>query len=187
MKKRSILVFLLAAALTVGNAVPTVAAPYGGGRGGRCGQNYVDANGDGVCDNFVDANGDGINDNCPGYGNGQGCGNGQRRGNGQGCGNGPCVQNKTTTASPVKNNGVKKAVVKKASTKKVVVKKATIKKATIKLMQKRLNKIGYNCGKANGTMNKTTKNALKKFKKASGLKANSSITKATLKALRISQ
>ena len=175
MKKRSILVFLLVAALTVGNAVPTVAAPYGGGRGGRCGQNYVDANGDGVCDNFVDANGDGINDNCPGYGNGQGCGNG------------PCGQNKITTASPVKNNSVKKAVVKKASPKKVVVKKATINKATIKLIQKRLNKIGYNCGKANGTMNKTTKNALKKFKKASGLKANSSITKATLKALRISK
>lgn len=25
---------------------------------------FVDANGDGVCDNFVDANGDGVCDNC---------------------------------------------------------------------------------------------------------------------------
>lgn len=174
MKKRNILVLLLSAALMVGNVVSAEAASYGCGRNGGCGQNYADADGDGVCDNFVDANGDGINDNCPGNGNGQG------RGNGQG-------QNKTTTAGPVKNNSAQKAVVKKASAKKVVVKKAAIKKATIKKVQKRLNKIGYNCGKANGTMNKKTQSALKKFKKASGLKANSTITKATLKALRISK
>ena len=38
------------------------------------GQNWVDANGDGVCDNFVDANGDGINDNPQGYRGGKGNG-----------------------------------------------------------------------------------------------------------------
>jgi hypothetical protein len=42
----------------------------GRGRGmktGTTGQNFVDANGDGICDNFVDVNGDGINDNPQGY------------------------------------------------------------------------------------------------------------------------
>ena len=159
MKKRSILVVLLAAALTIGNAVPAAAAPCGRGNG-RCGQNYVDADGDGICDNFVDVDGDGINDNCPGYGNGQGRGNGV------------CDNYKTSTVNPVK---------------KAAVKKTPIKKSTIKKVQRRLNKIGYKCGKANGKMNVKTQNALKSFKKAKGLKVNSLINKATLKALRISQ
>ncbi len=193
MKKRSIFVLLLTT-LTIGTAVPATAAPCGYGRGphcgqnyvdadgdgvcdnytyaggngfngngcGRnpyCGQNYVDADGDGICDNFVDNNGDGINDNCPGFGNGQG------RRNGQG-------QYKATAASSAKRNTAKKTVVKKS---------------TIKKVQKRLNKIGYKCGKANGVMNAKTKKALRRFKKAKKLKINSTIDTSTLKALRISR
>lgn len=150
MKKRSILV-VLAAALTFGNVVPVAAAPFGSGRNGRCGQNYVDADGDGVCDNFVDEDGDGVNDNCPGLGNGQG----RRNGQGQ-------VQPKAPAAS-------------------------TAKKSTIKKVQRRLNNIGYNCGKVNGVMNAKTKKSLIKFKKTKGLKPNSVIDKPTLKALRISK
>lgn len=120
----------------------------------------MDANGDGICDNFVDNNGDGRNDNCPGYGYGQGRGHGQYN----------------TPAGSVKNNAAKKAVVKKAA----------VKKNTIKKVQRRLNKIGYRCGKINGIMNAKTKNALRKFKKTKGLKANCIINTSTLKALRIS-
>ena len=163
MRKRSILVLLLTT-LTVGTAVPAAAAPYGCGRNPQCGQNYVDANGDGICDNFVDNNGDGRNDNCPGYGKGQGLG----CGNGQGLGQG---QYNTPTANSVKNTTVKKAAVKKN---------------TIKKVQRRLNKIGYNCGKINGIMNAKTKNALRNFKKAKGLKANCIVNTSTLKALQIS-
>ena len=67
--------------------------------GPRCGRNFVDADGDGVCDNcgayhrcgtagggnFVDADGDGICDN---YGSGQGRGCGYGRGGHCGRGNG---------------------------------------------------------------------------------------------------
>lgn len=159
MKKKSILV-LLVAALTLGSSVPVTAAPCGGGRNGRCGQNYVDADGDGVCDNFVDADGDGINDNCPGYGNGQNLTNSQEQ-----------DKSKAVTAVSAKKNNVKKAGVTKNIIKKV---------------QKRLNKIGYDCGKVNGIMNAKTKKALKNFKKDKGLKANSIVTARALKALKIS-
>lgn len=152
MKKRSILV-LLVAALTIGNAVPAAAAPYGCGRNGRCGSNYTYTNGDGICDNFVDADGDGVNDNCPGYGTGKG-------------------QNQGSASGSVKKN-----TAQKTGTTKSIIKKA----------QKRLNKLGYHCGKANGIMNAKTKNAVKKFKKSKKQKANSVLDKPTLKALQISK
>lgn len=163
MKKKNIAVLLLTT-LMIGSAVPAAAAPCCGGRGSgpRCGQNYVDANGDGVCDNFVDNNGDGINDNCPGYG--QGWGQGQRRGQG-GAGAAGSVQN---------------TAVKNAAATKVAAKKNTIKK-----VQRRLNKIGYPCGKVNGIMNAKTCNALREFKSSEGLKANNVINQSTLKALGI--
>lgn len=107
-------IVVLAAALIIGKAVPTAAAPCGGRGNGRCGQNYVDADGDGVCDNY----------------------------------------NHPATA-PVKKNTVKKTAVKKDTAPKAVVKKSTIKK-----VQKKLNKLGYKCGKANGIMSIKTKNAL---------------------------
>ena len=144
MKKKSIAVLLLTT-LMIGSTIPVTAAPCCGGRGSdpRCGQNYVDANGDGACDNFVDNNGDGINDNCPGS-----------------------IQN---------------TAVKNAAATKTVTKKSTIKK-----VQRRLNKIGYRCGKVNGVMNAKTCNALREFKMAEGLKANSVINQSTLKVLGIS-
>lgn len=56
----------------------------------RTGINFVDANGDGVCDNFVDADGDGVSDNRMGpqshVGQGQGAmtrGHGRMGGQGQ--------------------------------------------------------------------------------------------------------
>ena len=72
----------ISAALVLSMAVTgAFAAGHGHGR------NFVDANGDGLCDNygtgtgrgqyFVDANGDGVCDN---YGTGPGCGRGQGRG-----------------------------------------------------------------------------------------------------------
>lgn len=164
MKKKSIAVLLLTT-LMIGSAIPVTAAPCCGGRGSgpRCGQNYVDNNGDGVCDYFVDNNGDGINDNCPGYGYGQG--QGQRRGQG-GAGVASSAQN---------------TVVKNVAATKTVTKKSTVKK-----VQRRLNKIGYHCGKVNGVMNAKTCNALREFKMAEGLKASSTINQSTLKALGIS-
>lgn len=164
MKKRSTFVLLLTA-LVIGSAVPAAAAPYCGGRGPGCGRNYVDANGDGICDNFVDNNGDGINDDRPGYGRGQG------RGSGRGYG-----QCRAVVTSPAQNTASKKAVAAKTVTKK----------ETIKKIQRRLNKIGYRCGKVNGIMNVKTKNALKSFKRTKGLKVNNAINKQTLKALGIS-
>lgn len=153
MKKRSVLVLLLAT-LTIGSTVPAAAAPYGCGRNGGCGknagcgQNYMDNNGDGICDNFLDENGDGINDNCIGGG-----------------------QGKDSNMNP---NG------------KNTANSSTVNKNTIKKVQKRLNKIGYDCGTANGTMNAKTKKALRKFKKACGLKADAVIRASTLKALGLS-
>ena len=164
MKNKSRAVLLLTT-LMIGSTIPVTAAPCCGGRGSdpRCGQNYVDANGDGACDNFVDNNGDGINDNCPGYGYGQG--QGQRRGQG-GAG----------VTSSIQNTAVKNAAATKTVTKK----------STIKKVQRRLNKIGYRCGKVNGVMNAKTCNALREFKMAEGLKANSVINQSTLKVLGIS-
>lgn len=163
MKKRSLCV-ALAAALTIGSAVPAAAAPYGCGRNGRRGQNYADANGDGICDNYADADGDGVNDNCPGYGNGQG-----RRQGGGASGQG---QSAASAAGSVKQTAAKTA---------------SVKKSVIKKVQKRLNKMGYRCGGASGAMNAKTKKALKSFKKANGLKVNSKIDQPTLKALKITK
>ena len=162
---------------------------------GQCGQNYVDADGDGVCDNFVDNDGDGINDNCPGYGNGQGQGNGWRQGNGQGQAQGNRQQQTQDNGqSQAQDNNQQIQIQDEVSTvsspnKNVAnaTKKANAKKLTIKKIQRKLNKMGFKCGKANGVMNTKTKNALKKFKKTKGLRANSIIDKSTLKALRISK
>ena len=158
MKKRSIFVLLLTT-LTIGTAVPATAAPCGYGRGPHCGQNYVDADGDGVCENYTYAGGNGFN--------------------GNGCGRTPyCGQNYVDADG----DGICDSSAKRITAKKTVVKKSTIKK-----VQKRLNKIGYKCGKANGVMNAKTKKALRRFKKAKKLKINSTIDTSTLKALRISR
>lgn len=46
--------------------------------------NFVDENGDGICDNFIDENGDGICDHCTGTGEKSGSGNQYGKGKGQG-------------------------------------------------------------------------------------------------------
>ena len=57
-------------------AIGLVSAGYGSGDGtcdGGCsgsGSEFVDEDGDGVCDNFIDKDGDGVNNNCDGTGNG---------------------------------------------------------------------------------------------------------------------
>lgn len=61
-----------------------------------------------------------------------------------------------------------------------------VSKHTIKKVQKRLNKLGYNCGKADGVMGSKTKKALKKFQKDNDLKADGIIGKKTLEALDLS-
>ncbi|MCB9140345.1 MAG: hypothetical protein H6642_18575 [Caldilineaceae bacterium] len=69
-----ILVLLMATSVTVfaQDALPTGVPPqdgtgfqWGGNSGAAAGAaNYVDLDGDGVCDNFIDADGDGVCDNC---------------------------------------------------------------------------------------------------------------------------
>lgn len=59
----------------------------------------------------------------------------------------------------------------------------SVKKSTIKKVQKKLKKLGYHCGKANGVMNVKTKEALKEFQRDNCLKVNGAIKKQTLKAL----
>lgn len=75
MKKFFLLTALL---LFVGSFIITVEADAQG-RGKQARTNFVDADGDGVCDNFVDADGDGVCDHCVGTREGNGNG---RRGNG---------------------------------------------------------------------------------------------------------
>lgn len=59
----------------------------------------------------------------------------------------------------------------------------TVKKSTIKKVQKKLKRLGYRCGKANGVMNVKTKKALKRFQRDYCLKVNGAIKKQTLRAL----
>jgi len=53
----------------------------------------------------------------------------------------------------------------------------------VRNVQKVLNSCGYKCGTADGILGKKTKQALKKYQKANGLKANGVIGKSTVKAM----
>lgn len=99
--KKKMIVWIMAMAASLSLTMPVAAAPSRGGNGRAV--NYVDANGDGVCDyftdtdknricdhctryggrgrQFVDKNGDGICDNFTGIGNGSGrrCRQGRNR------------------------------------------------------------------------------------------------------------
>ena len=127
MKRTTVIATAIAATLSLGGASVALAAqsplgsaacgrPYAGAcqtlRDACSGWNFVDADGDGVCDNwgsgnqrlrtpgcglgqgqgFIDADGDGVCDNWNGQGagvqRGQGRGLGQGQGQGQGHGNG---------------------------------------------------------------------------------------------------
>jgi len=58
--------------------------------------------------------------------------------------------------------------------------------STVKKVQKKLNKSGYNCGKADGIYGKKTKKAIKKFQKKKGMTVNGNINRVLLKKLNIS-
>lgn len=58
--------------------------------------------------------------------------------------------------------------------------------STVKKVQKKLNKLGYECGKADGHCGAKTKAAIKKYQKKNGMTANGKINKALLKKLKIS-
>lgn len=81
---------ILAASMVLSTGTATTFAARTG-----CGDYYVDANGDGICDNrgsskrncrFTDKNKDGVCDSCDNRGNGNTKGNGRKHGNG--CRNG---------------------------------------------------------------------------------------------------
>ncbi len=59
----------------------------------------------------------------------------------------------------------------------------SVSKKTIKKVQKRLNHLGYHCGKANGVLSSKTKKALRKFQRECSLEANGTIQQSTLNAL----
>lgn len=59
----------------------------------------------------------------------------------------------------------------------------SVKKSTIKKVQRKLKRLGYRCGKANGVMNVKTKKALKRFQRDYCLNVNGVIKKQTLRAL----
>lgn len=54
----------------------------------------------------------------------------------------------------------------------------------VKKVQKKLNKLGYNCGKADGIYGTKTKNAIKDFQSDEGMNVNGEIKKALLKKLK---
>ena len=58
--------------------------------------------------------------------------------------------------------------------------------ATVKKVQKKLNKLGYRCGKADGYYGAKTKRAIKKFQRKKNITVNGKITKKLLKKLKIS-
>lgn len=56
----------------------------------------------------------------------------------------------------------------------------------IRKIQKRLNKLGYKCGKADGICDRKTRKAIKKYQDANNLKANGKINKSLCKSLNLS-
>lgn len=58
--------------------------------------------------------------------------------------------------------------------------------ATVKKVQKKLNKLGYKCGKADGSFGTKTKSAIKKYQKEKNMKSSGKINKTLLKKLNIS-
>ncbi len=57
--------------------------------------------------------------------------------------------------------------------------------SVVKKVQKKLNKLGYDCGKADGIYGTKTKNAIKNFQSDEGMTVNGEIKKALLKKLKI--
>ncbi len=57
--------------------------------------------------------------------------------------------------------------------------------STVKKVQKKLNKLGYKCGTADGIYGTKTKNAIKDFQRDEGMTVNGEIKKALIKKLKI--
>lgn len=58
--------------------------------------------------------------------------------------------------------------------------------STVKKVQKKLNKLGYKCGKTDGHCGSKTKSAIRKYQKKKHMSVNGKITKSLLKKLKIS-
>ena len=75
-----------------------------------------------------------------------------------------------------------------SSTRRTTTTKTTSKyywTSTVKKVQKKLNKLGYDCGKADGIYGTKTKKAIKKFQRKNDLSVNGNINKTLLKKLNI--
>lgn len=59
------------------------------------------------------------------------------------------------------------------------------KTSTVKKVQNKLNRLGYKCGKADGSYGSKTKSAIRKFQKKKGMTINGRINKTLLKKLNI--
>lgn len=59
------------------------------------------------------------------------------------------------------------------------------KTSVVKKVQKKLNKMGYKCGKADGKFGTKTKKAIRKYQRAKGMKVNGEINKTLLKKMKI--
>ncbi len=57
--------------------------------------------------------------------------------------------------------------------------------ATVKKVQKKLKKLGYSCGKVDGSYGKKTKKAIRKFQKKHGMTVNGKINRKLIKKLKI--
>lgn len=57
--------------------------------------------------------------------------------------------------------------------------------STVKKVQVKLNKLGYSCGKADGSYGEKTKSAIKKFQKKQKIAVNGKINKTLIKKLKI--
>lgn len=57
--------------------------------------------------------------------------------------------------------------------------------STVKKVQTKLNKLGYKCGKADGSYGIKTKKAIKKFQRKKGIAVNGKINKSLLRKLKI--
>lgn len=72
-----------------------------------------------------------------------------------------------------------------SSTKSTTSKSSSASNKTVKLVQEKLNKLGYDCGKADGVMGKKTKSALKEYQKDNDLTVDGKIGKEVKKSLGI--
>lgn len=61
----------------------------------------------------------------------------------------------------------------------------TDRSSTVKKVQKKLNKLGYKCGKADGSCGSKTKSAIRKYQRDKGMTVNGKIDKALLRKMNI--